>query len=113
MIPSSHLDSFQDRLAFTLIELLVIIAIIAMLIALLVPAVQKVREAANRTTCENNMKQVALSLHSYHTTNRKFPPHTGEEYKCWMYQILPYIERKDIYDAAVTDRNQFKTSIAV
>ena len=90
------------RSGFTLIELLVVIAIIAILIALLVPAVQKVREAAARTQCTNNLKQLALGCHSFHDANKKLPANygccgTGGAYWSWIAMILPYIEQSDIY----------------
>lgn len=91
----------KKRRAFTLIELLVVIAIIAVLIALLLPAVQQAREAARRTQCKNNLKQLGLALHNYHDTFRVFPfamSSPGAKNITGLVMLLPYIDQAPMYN---------------
>jgi len=89
--------SKAQRRGFTLVELLVVIAIIGILVGLTVPAVQKAREAANRTQCANNMKQIALAMHLFHDGNKHLPRTGLNELVSWAWMILPELEQQNLF----------------
>jgi len=99
----------MTRRAFTLIELLVVIAIIAVLVGLLLPAVQKVREAAARAKCQNNLKQIGAACHMRHDTDGRFPPAVAVRGGSWVHGwgtfVLPYVEQRAAYDLYRWDLN--------
>src|SRR6516225_1645615 len=97
------------RAGFTLIELLVVVAIIGALLGLLLPAVQKVRESANRTACGNNMRQLGLALHEFHDINGYLPESDTSInfHRSWVYDILPNIDQKAVYDLYDINHNWF------
>src|SRR5262245_24396640 len=102
----------RRRPAFTLVELLVVIAIIGILVALLLPAIQAAREAARRTQCNNQLRQLAISFHNHHDTFKYFPsggwgvrwlgfPEQGfgkNQSGSWLYSLLPFMEEKNLHD---------------
>jgi prepilin-type N-terminal cleavage/methylation domain-containing protein len=95
----------RHRSGFTLIEVLVVFAIVAILIGLLLPAVQKVREAADRATCQSNLKQIGLAVHNHHDTHQQFPKGSRNDKPLpltaprttYMIELYPYLEQENTY----------------
>ena len=117
MTVPSPTGTCRSRSGFTLIELLVVIAIIAILIGLLLPAVQKVRQAAARAQCENNLKQLALAVHNYAGSGKFFPSNgpdqtyspSGRNWS-WLARILPYIEQDNLFKQCNIPNNTLQQS---
>src|SRR5687768_5426071 len=111
--------SLRLNRGFTLVELLVVIAIIGVLVALLLPAVQATREAARRSSCSNNLKQIGLGLHNYHDVILSFPsgyidsPVASREQWGWAALMLPYIEQGPLHDKLGVSRGTLDQQLVV
>jgi prepilin-type N-terminal cleavage/methylation domain-containing protein/prepilin-type processing-associated H-X9-DG protein len=108
---SDHNRRGTNRSAFTLVELLVVIAIIGILIAMLLPAVEYVREAARRVQCANNLRQLVIASHNYESAYQKFPPaYKGVQFQpgwSWGSYLLPFVEQKNLYDFGLVESTLF------
>ncbi|HCS50020.1 DUF1559 domain-containing protein [Rubinisphaera sp.] len=104
----------RQRRAFTLIELLVVITVIAILVALLLPAVQQVRESSRRASCKNNLRQLGLAVHMFHDTFNQIPPGAISEHKMtWAWLTLPYIEQSALFEEWNEGENFYLQNAAV
>lgn len=105
----------RTRSAFTLVELLVVISIIGILIGMLLPAVQMVREAARRTACQNNLKQIGLAILNYESAKSEIPPSRGaDQFLTWPVYLMPYLEQQNLFDRLdLTKKYQFQDVNAV
>lgn len=126
MVRATHGSHWRRKRAFTLVELLVVIAIIGILVALLLPAIQAAREAARRTQCNNNLKNLSLSLQNYHDTYKVFPMGArgqrplgnnttlpgGDLGSSWYFATAPFIEQRNIYDKIMSTQRPGETSNA-
>ena len=107
---NTKFQSRERQAGFTLVELLVVIAIIGILVALLLPAVQSAREAARRSQCTSNLKNLALGLHNYHDTNGAFPPGFdwgtwNEAVWGWGYHVWPFVEETPLHELLTTGKS--------
>src|SRR5580658_525733 len=109
-MPSRYVSRL--RRGFTLIELLVVIAIISLLVGLLMPAVQKAREAASKLSCANNLKQMGLALANYHNNFNTFPPSRLNDYQAtWLVLLMPYVEQDNLYNTWILTATYYDQTI--
>ena len=105
----SRCPACRRRVGFTLVEMLVVIAIIALLVGLLMPAVQRAREAANRSSCANNLHQIVLALHLYHFQFEQLPPsRINDQHATWAVLILPYLEQDALFNQWKVERPYYE-----
>ena len=112
VIMSAHYRRCAVR-GFTLVELLVVIAIIGILVALLLPAVQAAREAARRSQCQNNLKQIGLGFHNFHESYKALPPaDLTDSWATWAVLVLPYVEQAALFEAWDLELRYYEQSTA-